>query len=1030
MTQSMPPTPPRERPFRLEIAPLPGARDPRGEAAAHRCRRDLDLELTGVESRDVYLLDCDLTGTEPELVVAALEDPVVQQARLGCAPAEPFTWAIGVGYKPGVTDNVGSTARVAVADVVGRPLAEDEAVYASVLYLIRGEIDRDQAMRIAVDVLANPLIQSIELHSYEEWRTQTPDTGVPRITSRYEPEVALIDLALPDDELIALSRSSLWALTPGELHAIRDHFAAPEQATARRVHGLGSEPTDVEIETLAQTWSEHCKHKIFNSTLDYEDTVAHERRSIPGLFDTFIRGATEVVSCAADWLLSVFTDNAGVIRFTPDTNLVYKVETHNTPSALDPYGGAMTGIVGVNRDPFGTGRGADLLINTWGYCFASPFYEGEVPEGLMPPRRIRDGVHQGVIDGGNQSGIPYGRGWELFDERYLGKPLVYCGTVGIMPAALPDGSPSHEKIVHPGDAIVMVGGRIGADGIHGATFSSQELHAESPSQAVQIGDPITQKKMTDFLLEALAEGLFTTITDNGAGGLSSSVGEMARATGGAELDLARAPLKYPGLMPWEILLSEAQERMTVGVPQEKLEAFLSLAARREVEATPLGEFTASGYFHVRYGDRTVALLDMEFLHDGWPKPVLPARWEAPQVRPLPPIEATPGDVLRDLLTAPNLASKEYTCRQYDHEVKARTVVKPLTGIAADTPADATVFLVDYDRPEGVVLAEGINPYYSDIDTRGMALVVVDEAVRRLVAAGARPGTIAALDNFCWPDPVESETTPDGRYKLAQLVRACEGLHEACVAYGVPLISGKDSMKNDSTRGGVKISIPPTLLLSAMGRIDDARQARTPEPKAAGDIVYLLGLTRAELGGSEFARRAETTSGWTGTAPVEGADTALAGLIGPETVTDAAVGGALPAVPLAELAERYIAVHQAIAAGLPASVKTPTLGGLAIALTFMAFGAERGLAIDLDSQPVEGELDLWERLFAESTGRFVFTVESDRAEAFEAALADQPLAPIGLVTPEPRLVLTWNGERIIDEDILNLKQVWQAPFAAL
>ena len=1002
---------PPERPFRLEFAFLPGTHDARGSAVTLKSARDLGITLESVESRDVYLIDCAITPDEFDLITEAFVDPVVQSADPGTAHARPFSWAIEVGLKPGVTDNVGTSARVAIGDLLGRVLGEDEDVFTSILYLLKGSISREEAGRVSTDLLANPLINSISLHSFEEWTGEPRDLTPPRITSHIEPVVKTHDLDHPDEELLQMSRTGLWALTIEEMHAIRDHFADEDRSRRRSEYGLGPDPTDVEIETLAQTWSEHCKHKIFNSTIEYEEEEAGRTLTIKSLFDTYIQGTTREVESEIDWLLSVFKDNAGVVRFTEDLNLVFKAETHNTPSALDPYGGAMTGIVGVNRDPFGTGRGADLLINTWGYCFASPFHEGDVPAGLMHPRRIRDGVHQGVIDGGNQSGIPYGRGWELFDERYLGKPLVYCGTVGIMPATLPDGSVSHQKIFETGDAIVMVGGRIGADGIHGATFSSQELHEDSPSQAVQIGDPITQKKMTDFLLEALDQGLFTSITDNGAGGLSSSVGEMAQATGGATIDLARARLKYPGLMPWEILLSEAQERMTVGVPTGKLDDFLKLAARREVEATPLGSFTDSGYFHVLHGEQTVALIEMEFLHDGWPEPRLSARWSAPEARPLPAVDLPPGRVLEEILSRENIASKEVKSRQYDHEVKARTIVKPFVGVAADVPADATVFLVDYERPEGVVLSEGINPYYSDLDTRHMAMAVVDEAVRRLVAGGARPGTISALDNFCWPDPVESTATPDGRYKLAQLVRACQGLQEACVAYGVPLISGKDSMKNDSTRGGVKISIPPTLLVSAMGRIDDVAFSQTPEPKAAGDLLYIIGETAPELGASEFARWAESRNDVRDRGPL-----------------NAAVGGSPPVTDPGLMRIRYGKMSRVIADGIPASVKTPSLGGLAVALAWMAFGAELGLRVNLDAQPVRGKIDVWGRLFSESIGRFLVTVPADRAALFEEAMGGEPAARLGTVEESPRLVISFEGETLIDADIMELKGIWKAPLA--
>ncbi len=468
----------------------------------------------------------------------------------------------------------------------------------------------------------------------------------------------------------------------------------------------------------------------------------------------------------------MFHDNAGVVTFDEQHHLVYKVETHNSPSALDPYGGAITGIVGVNRDPFGTGLGADLLSNVWGYCFASPLYDGDLPKGLMHPRRIRDGVHRGVIDGGNQSGIPYGRGWEIFDARFLGKPLVFCGTVGALPVTIA-GHPGHEKAARPGDAIVMVGGRIGADGIHGATFSSAALDENAPIQAVQIGDPITQKRMFDFLLEARDRGLYSAITDNGAGGLSSSVGEMAEKPGGARLDLARAPLKYAGLAPWEILLSEAQERMTLAVPPEDVAELLALAARREVEATVLGEFTASGYLHVTYGGETVAYLSMQFLHEGDPDLDLRASWQPKQfAEPDDPPPEDLSSVLCSLVSRLNLCSNESTARHYDHEVKGLTVIKPFVGVKADVPGEATVFLARHGSFRGYVLSEGVNPFYSDIDTHAMARAVVDLAVRRQLAAGARLDRIALLDNFCWPDPEAGHPTPTARTRwLSSFVRA-------------------------------------------------------------------------------------------------------------------------------------------------------------------------------------------------------------------------------------------------------------------
>ena len=586
---------------RIEVGTRPEFTDSLGASVARRVRDHLGLSPRRVRTRDVFLVEAGLSPAEAEAVAREFAGPVVRQGAVGRLDDGPFDVAVSVGFKPGVTDPVAKSARVAIEDLLGRPLGEGAHVYTSRLYLLDG-VTEGEAGRIARALLANEVIERVAVQPYARWKESPPDLSVPRVAEHAPRPVEAVSLEIPDDALLALSRERLLALSLDEMRTLRDFYRKAASDPARRAAGLGPDPTDVELECLAQTWSEHCKHKIMNAILSYreEGKAPEEIRSI---FKTFIRGTTEAVDEAIQeregksWLVSVFHDNAGVIEATDAFHLVYKVETHNSPSALDPYGGAITGIVGVNRDPFGTGMGSDLLANTWGYCFGPPDWKGELPPGLLHPRRIRDGVHAGVIDGGNQSGLPYGRGWEFFDERFLGKPLVYCGTVGRMPVTVA-GEPGEVKHARPGDRIVMVGGRIGKDGIHGATFSSAELTEESPVQAVQIGDPITQKMMFDFLLEARDLGLYSAITDNGAGGLSSSVGEMAKQPGGARLDLARAPLKYQGLAPWEILVSEAQERMTLAVRPEKLAEFLALARLREVEATDLGEFTAEPSFRL------------------------------------------------------------------------------------------------------------------------------------------------------------------------------------------------------------------------------------------------------------------------------------------------------------------------------------------------------------------------------------------------------------------------------------------------
>ncbi len=997
-------------PVRIEVGLKPDLRDARGEGVAREAREFLHLPVREVRTLDVYTLDL---GLDPEGAARAareaLSDPVIQEHAVGAALGPRlfpgFEWAVEVGFLPGVTDNVGRTAKEAVEMLLDRTFPHERRVYTSVQYLIRGEgLERRHVEALVEGLLANPLIHRSRIlarHAFDA--AGGFGVEVPRVVQEAGGRVETVDLEVPDDVLERISRERLLALRLEEMKAIRAFYRDPGFRARRRELGLPDAPTDVEIECLAQTWSEHCKHKIFNATIHYDDGTGR-RETIRSLFKTYIVAATERVRRGKgqrDFCLSVFKDNAGVIAFNDRWSLCFKVETHNSPSALDPYGGALTGIVGVNRDPMGTGLGARLIFNVDTFCFADPFYEGELPPRLLHPRRIYEGVVRGVEHGGNKCGIPTVNGAVVFDNRYLGKPLVYCGTAGLIPRTVA-GRPGHEKGARPGDRIVMVGGRIGKDGIHGATFSSEELHEGSPATAVQLGDPITQKRMYDFLMIARDRGLYTSITDNGAGGLSSSVGEMATQSGGARLHLDRAPLKYAGLEPWEILLSESQERMTVAVPPEHLEAFLGLAREMRVEATDLGAFTDEGAFHVLYRDRTVAYLPLDFLHEGLPEWELTARWQQP-VHPEPD-GPCPGDLtgaLHALLGRLNICSKESIVRRYDHEVQGGSVIKPFVGVVNDGPSDAAVVRPLLESFEGVVTANGIVPRYSDIDTYWMAAAAVDEAVRNALCVGATLDHLAALDNFCWCDPVASEKNPDGEYKLAQLVRANQALYHVTVAYGVPLISGKDSMKNDYIHGEVRISIPPTLLVSVIGRIDDVRRCVTMDAKRPGDLVYVLGITRPELGGSEYWA-------WLGF-----------------------VGNRVPRVRVEETLPLYRRLERAVREGLVASCHDCSDGGLGVALAETAFAGGLGIEADLGRAPAEGVSRNDELLFSESAGRFVVTVRPDRAGAFEAALEGAPFARVGRVTEAPELVLRGlDGRVVVRAGVDALKRAWQAPLAEI
>jgi phosphoribosylformylglycinamidine synthase II len=765
-------------------------------------------------------------------------------------------------FRPGMTDNSARALEEALAIRLGKdPTVHGEfAAHRLDLFRITSP-DAELRAKLAA-FLAHPLLHLTESFDRTTWRSRAVPRGTGTGKSSVPHRSATLAVRGQDDASLArASKENLWALNTEELRAVRGHFEK-----------LGRDPRPAEMEVIAQTWSEHCKHKIFRGTLNYRETegegpVASPRPEIPAvtknLFKTTIKAATD--ASPKPWLLSVFSDNAGIVAFTAEDAVCIKVETHNSPSAIDPFAGAITGIGGAHRDIIGTGFGAKPIFNLDVFCVAPARFDTDRPDGIFPPTRILEGVRAGVEAGGNPAGIPTIAGALVYDESYLGKPLVFCGSGGVLPRYL-EKHPLKDcaaKAIEPGDAIVMVGGRIGRDGIHGATFSSLALDASdktmSNATVVQLGDPFTQKRALDFVLVARDRGLFRTLTDNGAGGLSSSVGELATLSNGARLDLTNAPLKATDLFPEEILVSESQERMSIAVPQSSLAEFLALSKSMGVESTALGEFTNHGRFEVLYRGETIADLDLEFLHEGCPDLNLEATW-----RPTKPAAFAAGakvpslaEALLALLGSENIASKENLLRQYDHEVQGTSLIKPQTQIGDHrSPNQSSAVLVGQGGARvAAVVGVGILPEYSRYDAYTMAQASLDEAVRNVIASGAEYGTadsvLALLDNFCWPDPVANP-----KY-AADLVRAGYGLRDAALALGLPFVSGKDSMKNDfrGKKNGVdvKISVLPTVLVTALGRISDLRRARTSEFKHVGDSVFLLGPNRLSLLGSQFER---------------------------------------------------------------------------------------------------------------------------------------------------------------------------------
>ncbi len=832
--------------------------DPLGHKVQQDIRTDLHLEIKEVRTVHSLGLSGDFSeGQAKRIGEELLLDVVVEQLAEGAFDylelLPKLSHAIQVSFLPGVTDNVARSAKESIEHLLGVKLKHEDHVFSSTVYLLEAEnLTAEQLKKVCDEVLHNPVIEEVDLLTRSDLVDGKSFSAFQAVEDRPTPPTETIAVrGRSKAELVALSSSMCLALSADEMLAIQAHYEDQATEAERKECGLPLDPTDLELEALAQTWSEHCKHKIFAADVDYCDEEGKSQR-INGLFKTMIYDPTHEIMTRRDDISSVFSDNAGAFHFDDRWDVCIKAETHNSPSALDPYGGAMTGIVGVNRDVLGTGRGFLPIFNTDIFCFGPPNYKKALPGSLHHPRRIFRGVHRGVKDGGNQSGIPTVNGSISFDERFIGKPLVFCGTGGLAPRNL-GGEPIVKKWIHPGDRVVMVGGLIGKDGIHGATFSSEELSSASPTSAVQIGDPITQKRMTDFLLVARERQLYNFMTDNGAGGLSSSVGEMAEECGGVTLDLAKAPLKYSGLAPWEIFLSEAQERMSLAVPVDKIQAFMELAEEMSVTAADLGSFNDSGRLDLFYGEEQVASLSMKFLHEGLPTLQLKAKW-APVQNPEPADADLPAfdiELCKGILSRYNICSKEDWVRQYDHEVQGMSVIKPFSGLKADAPSDCAVLRPDIAHHKGLAVSHGLLPRYSDIDTYHMTTNVMDESIRSIVAVGGDPDSILGLDNFCWPDPVASEKNVDGEHKMAQLVRSNFALRDMALATNIPCISGKDSMKNDYVFEDLRISIPPTLLYTAIGTVPDVRKSVTMDFKADGDIIYLLGETRDELGGSEL-----------------------------------------------------------------------------------------------------------------------------------------------------------------------------------
>ncbi len=998
-----------------------------------------------LHTAQLYRLSGNLSASQIEaLTRELLVDPVVQEAVITASDEIRSTVAqasaghiVDVFFHAGVTDTLAESVQDG-AQMLG--IGRLEHVETGRQYILDSRLSEDDAHSIAQALLYNPVIQ--EYIVYPAGRIGepssptsdlSPSVGAQFIASVVSPiapalsqtnegqsgrEVLIVNQGsynsgnelrsnsifisgMTDEQLLEVSKAGLLSLDLEEMRTIQQHYKSQ-----------GREPTDVELETLAQTWSEHCSHKTFKAVINYREVdekgQVAEEETIDGLLKRYIMRATEQIRPA--WLVSAFSDNAGIIRLTDSQDVAFKVETHNHPSAIEPFGGANTGVGGVIRDVLGVS--AQPIACSDVLCFGPQATSAdELPPGVFPPRRIASGVVNGIRDYGNKMGIPTVNGAILYHPGYIFNPLVFCGCLGILPHG------SHPSQVEPGDLIVCLGGRTGRDGVHGATFSSGEMSLEINKQAgaaVQIGAPITEKKVTDVIIQARDRKLYHAITDCGAGGFSSAIGEMGAKTG-ASVELEKAPLKYQGLAPWEIWLSEAQERMILAVPPAALDELLEICAIEEVEASVLGSFTNDHRLKLTYHGQIVADMDMAFLHHGLPRKHLEAVWTRVETQgthtaatlSMQALQSSLSPTLLALLRHPNIASKEDVVRRYDHEVQGATVLKPLVGRSGNGPSDAAVLqpLIENSQSRvGIVLSNGVNPLYGKIDPYHMAMNAVDEALRNLTAVGGDVDYAAILDNFCWGNPTDPE-------QLGMLVRATKGCHDAALAFKTPFISGKDSLNNEYRTDGRRLPVLPTLLISAVSVIEDASRTIDMSFKMPGNLLYLIGETRNELAGSYYAE-----------------------VIDPDSFDHLFPHAQVPKVDTAKACITMKALGEAIRQGLVRACHDLSEGGLAVAAAEMSLAGQLGATINLEQITVKGAPTIHPneetivRLFSETPSRFLVEITPEQFGTFEQhliACGVEDITYIGTVNNSSRFIVQSGEEsELINVDVEELQEAWK------
>ncbi len=930
-------------------------------------RISIDSKINSKLFSKVYTIDRNFSETEINRIANALHNPVIEEIRINEPKKVECHWVLELGFLPGVTDNVGKTASEIIKDMF--KLKDNSFVYSSNTIFISEKLNKDEVEKIALKKI-NPLIERYHIKTYEQYlKDKDMDLIIPKVSINSKGEILEIDLETAD--LIELGKKGIL-----DSNNVRRGTLALDELDMKKIkeYFKNRKPRDIEIESIAQTWSEHCKHTIFASPLGEVKE---------GLYKKYIKGATEKIRKKNDFCLSVFHDNAGGIIFNDEYIIADKVETHNSPSALDPFGGAITGIVGVNRDIIGFGIGALPIANRYGFCVAKPednsllFRGKNQNNAMLPPSRILKGIIEGVNVGGNCSGIPTPTGFVNFDESYKGKPLVFVGTIGLIPRKKKNRI-YYEKKALPNDNIVIIGGRVGKDGIHGATFSSETLDEKSPATAVQIGDPITQKKLSDAVIkEARDLNLFNSITDNGAGGLSCSVAEMAKECGGFIVDLEKVKLKYPGLDPWEIWISESQERMTLSISDNKLQEFINLMESRDVETTIIGKFNSSEKAIVNFYGKEILNLDMEFLHNGNPVKILKTE-KYNYIDYEDEIEEIDQLALfKKVIGSHNICSTEFISKQYDHEVQSNSILKPLQG-KGRVNGNTSIIKPLFNSNKGVVLSQHLNPRLSEINCYDMAANAIDTAIRNCVAVGGNINHLALLDNFCWCSSNDSK-------KLFQLEAAARGCYNYATEFMTPFISGKDSMFNDfkgfnDKNEEINISINPTLLISSIGVIEDVNKTCSMDIKKEGDLIYLIGDTFDEMGGSEVFY-----------------------ILGKKSFKSPKVN----AKKARQLYEKMYEIHQKEIFNSCASIER---GGLITCLAKMSIAGQLGVNVDIKAIP---SINTFTKSYSESQSRFVVTINKKHKNIIEEELKEFNLFHIGVVEGQDFVIKD-------NKEVLNIK----------